>query len=122
MSGPVQALSQRALRYDAGLGIDDFSQVGVRGLGDPHNSYIQGMAWFKDRLYIGSFRDALCMTKRPGRAVPPPKVEFWPVDCPDPIDPEVWRGEIRVYDPSQDRWDLAYRSPIGTYGASCGPT
>ena len=52
------------------------------------------MAWFRNRLYIGTARNTLCLAKRPNRAIPPAKMDFWPVYCPEPEDAEsIWRGD-----------------------------
>lgn len=97
---------------EGGLGWTDFDQVGTQGCGDPRNSYIQGMEWFQDALYVGTFRDSLCLMKRTTRNVPPPKMEFWPVKCPEPENPEFLRGQLLRFDPDTDEWELVYRSPM----------
>lgn len=94
-----------------GLNFENFTQIGVRGVGDPRNSYPQAMSWFKGKLYVGTSRDTLCLLRRP-RKVPPPEMEFWPVQCPDPEVPELLRAQILSYDPAENRWDLVYRSPL----------
>ncbi|MEK6675788.1 MAG: class I SAM-dependent methyltransferase [Planctomycetota bacterium] len=96
----------------AGLSLDDFRQVGVRGVGDPRNSYAHSMAWFRNRMFVGSARDSLCLMKRPGRKIPPPKMDFWPVKCADPEVPDYLRAQVLRYDPAGDSWHLPYRSPM----------
>jgi ubiquinone/menaquinone biosynthesis C-methylase UbiE len=97
-----------------GLVREDFRQVGIRGVGDPRNSYSHVMEWFKGKLYVGTTRDTLCLLRRP-RKNPPPEMEFWPVKCPDPEVPELLRAQILCYDPGENRWDLLYKSPIVTF-------
>lgn len=97
-----------------GLATENFTHVGVRGVGDPRNSYPQAMGWFKDKLYVGTTRDTLCLLRRP-RKFPPPEMEFWPVKCPDPEIPELLRAQILSYDPAKNQWDVVYKSPIVTF-------
>ena len=85
-----------------GLDFEHFWQVGVRGLGDGQNSRANSMAWFKGRLYVGTARNFLSLTKRRGKALPAPKMECWPVVVRDPMPPEMLRAEIWSYDPAQD--------------------
>jgi len=96
----------------AGLTEENFVRVGVRGVTDARNSYSQSMAWFRDKLYVGMTRDSLCLLKRPARKLRPPKMEFWPVKCPEEDTPELWRGQILAYDPTDGSWDMAYESPM----------
>lgn len=95
-----------------GLETRDFRQIGVRGVGDPHNTYAHSMVWFKDCLYVGTSRNNLWLVKRRGRVAPPPEMECWPVPVPDPMPPEKMRAQILRYDPRRGEWTLVYESPI----------
>ncbi len=97
-----------------GLDLGHFRQIGVRGLGDPHNAYAHSMVWFKDRLYVGTSRNNLWLVKRRGRVAPPPEMECWPVKVPEPMPPEKMRAEIWRYDPRRGKWERVYRSPLVT--------
>ena len=97
---------------DGGLYLEDFRQVGVRGVTDPRNAYSHAMAWFNNRLFVGTSRDTLCLMKRPNRTLPLPKMDFWPVKCNDPEVPELMRAQIISYDPEKNIWGLVYKSPM----------
>jgi ubiquinone/menaquinone biosynthesis C-methylase UbiE len=96
----------------AGLGIENFTQLGRKGVGDPYNSYTHSMAWFQGKLYIGTLRSSLCLMNRSNRIVPPPKMDFWPVKCTYPEDPNHFRAQILCYDPAKGSWNLVYQSPM----------
>ena len=113
MSATMEPMDRtRPHQQPGGLTIENFKMVGVRGMTDPRNAYTQAMAWFGDKLIIGMTRDPLCLMKRPNRLIPPPETEFWPVNCRDPEDPLLMRGQILSYHPETDKWRLAYRSPM----------
>ncbi len=95
-----------------GLDLENFKQIGVRGVGDPHNAYAHSMVWFKGCVYVGTSRNNLWMVKRRGRIVPPPEMECWPVNVPDPMPPEKMRAQILRYDPRREEWKLVYQSPL----------
>jgi len=97
-----------------GLAIDNFTQIGVRGLVDQRNAYAQSMAWFKEKLYVGTARDTLCLMKRKDRSLPPPQMEFWPVKCAENEVSEFMRAQIVCYDPITNRWEKVYESPMVT--------
>ena len=94
------------------LDFENFKAVGMRGMTDARNSYTQAMAFFEGKLYTGMTRDPLCLMKRPNRKIPPPLTEFWPVNCPQPEDPEKMRAEVLSYDPEMDHWKVVYKAPM----------
>jgi hypothetical protein len=96
-----------------GLAASDFRQVGRGGLGDGHNSFAHSMAWFRDKIYLGTTRSNLCMLKQQDTAKDIP-LAVWPIECPDTMDGLYRldrRAQIWSYDPAGDRWDMVFRSP-----------
>jgi SAM-dependent methyltransferase len=93
-----------------GLDSEHFRPIALRGLGNGENSYAHSMAWFKGRLFVGTMRNSLCLLKRSGRALPPPKMAWWPVLTEDPMPPERMRAEIWRYDPAAGEWTRVHRS------------
>lgn len=120
--GSVGLLEDNDRTSANGLTLENFSQVGSRGVGDQRNAYAQSMSWFQGKLYIGTARDTLCLMKRPNRSTPAPRMEFWPVKCPYPEVPEFMRGQILAYDPAENRWNMVYRSPMITLGEEARTT
>lgn len=95
-----------------GLDLRHFRQIGVRGLGEPDNSYAHSFAWFKGCLYVGTSRNSLCMVKRRGRIAPPPEMECWPVQVPESMPPDRMRAQVWRYDPAGNDWTLVHRSAL----------
>ena len=90
-----------------------FRQVATGGFGDQHNTHAWSMAWFNNKLYVGTGREVSCVTMAeaaiklglPG--LYPPAIG----DCtPDyhrlPLQAEIWE-----YDPSTAIWTPVYQSP-----------
>jgi hypothetical protein len=97
-----------------GLAQRDFRRVGAGGLGDGHNNYAHSMAWFRNRLYLGTTRSNMCMLRvQSGYASMP--LQVWPVDCPETMDglykldrrPEIW-----AFDPATGAWEMVHRAPM----------
>jgi hypothetical protein len=89
-----------------GFGLRSFEQINVDGFGSRHNSYAWSMAWFKDKLYVGTNRDFFCyMAMLFGDTYPPQTLNM---DCQENPD---FRAEIWSFDPKTNNWELAYRSP-----------
>ena len=95
-----------------GLDAEHFRKIGGRELGGGENSYAHSVAWFKNRLYVGTTRNYLTLHKRAGRMLPPPEMEVWPVIALDPMPPDRMRAEIWRYDPASDHWDRLHRAPM----------
>jgi hypothetical protein len=99
-----------------GLRQADFHKVCDNGFGDRYNGYAYSMAWFKDRLYVGTSRANLCLLKF---AMPFVTMDFWPVECPYPnytpeFEHNCARGEIWAYNPPLDEWERVYQAPLIT--------
>jgi hypothetical protein len=94
--------------HTSGLEQFQFRLIASGGFGDPLNSYAHTMAWFRDRLYIGTTRANLCLLKLHYR------VPFlcWPVRCPDDIYDLDLRAQIWRYDPVEDRCQQVHVSPM----------
>jgi hypothetical protein len=95
------------------LSKDDFIQISMMGFGDPNNGYAWSMAWFKDKLYVGTLRNsfevkALSMTN------PTQYYDPYPVPVPDNWGELDLRAEIWQYTPETDTWKRVYQSPLIT--------
>ena len=90
-----------------------FRRVATGGFGDQYNTWAWSMAWFNNKLYVGTGREVHCVTSAeaaiklglPG--LYPPSIG----DCtPDyhhlPLQAEIWQ-----YDPSTGIWTQVYQSP-----------
>ena len=94
----------------AGPGLEQFQfrMVASGGFGDPLNSYAHTMAWFRDRLYIGTTRANLCLIKE-HLALP---LLCWPVKCPPDLYDLDLRAQIWRYDPADGRCTRVHVSPM----------
>jgi cyclopropane fatty-acyl-phospholipid synthase-like methyltransferase len=104
LSQPTEAASDRT----GGLGDQDFACVARSGFGDPLNAYAHTMAWYRNRLYVGTTRANLCMAK----AHDPPDVRFWPTRCPDDPYKLDLGAEIWCFDPRRRTWSCVLKSPL----------
>jgi SAM-dependent methyltransferase len=94
-----------------GLHTGEFRRVAHGGLGDPCNAYPHAMAWFRDRLYVGTTRCVLLLIQMRTE-----NMRYWKSF---PVRPAVsnahaeydTRGQIWRYTPETDRWDLLLVSP-----------
>lgn len=89
----------------------EFQRIGERGFGDSANSYPWSMVWFKDRLYIGTNHNFLCLTRSirdTGDAGVNPEV---PDDCNPDFYANDFRGRIYSYEPVTGQIELVYISP-----------
>ena len=90
-----------------GLAEDEFRQLGDQGFGDPGNSYVWAMAYFKGKLYVGTNRYFLCVTGI-GAGAGLPGI---PRNCaPNLIDMDL-RGRVYEYDPATNQITEVYVSP-----------
>ena len=92
-----------------GLSLADFRKVNRNGFGDPLNAYPHSMAWFKDRLFVGTTRSNLCMLKVSKVRT---NLRHWPVECPDNLYDLDMRAHIWQFDPVADKWHRCFRSPM----------
>lgn len=96
-----------------GLAQRDFHCIGHDGLGDQLNAYPHSMAWFNDRLYVGTTRSNLCLFKVSRIKK---NVDIWPVECPDYVYSQDMRAQIWRWDPTQESrdknvgWEMCYQS------------
>ncbi|HEV7859844.1 MAG TPA: hypothetical protein VGO91_14605, partial [Pyrinomonadaceae bacterium] len=96
-----------------GLAMPDFERVAVGGFGDGGNSYAHSMAWFQDKLYVGTVRHLLCLLK----SSQPPLPHFmnpWPVNYPGDVFTLDLRAQVWCYDPQSKQWEQVYTSPVVT--------
>ncbi len=97
-----------------GLVKADFAPIGRNGLGDKLNAYPHSMAWFNNRLIVGTTRSNLCLFKISKIRK---NIENWPVDCPEYIFDQDMRAQIWHYDPTHHDsgenagWTMAARAP-----------
>ena len=88
----------------------DFRKVASGGFGDRHNSYAWSMAWFRDRLYVGTNRDIMWLFGKVGG-----HSYFDPFPVPlSPLAEMDLRAQIWRYSPATKEWDRVYTSPLTT--------
>jgi ubiquinone/menaquinone biosynthesis C-methylase UbiE len=93
-----------------GFGRKDFEPVATNGMGDPYNAYAHSMAWFQDRLYVGTARANLHLIRRRN---PPPQWAFYPVNAPDdPFKALDLRAQIWRYHPGRREWRNTHKAPL----------
>ncbi|WP_218082753.1 hypothetical protein [Anthocerotibacter panamensis] len=97
-----------------GLSLTNFRKVCENGFGDLNNAYAHSMAWWEDRLYVGTTRANLALIKSGMKYV---KIDCWPIECPYPVYTkefeEQWaRAEIWRYDPLTEFWERVFQSPM----------
>lgn len=90
-----------------GMGLRDFSPIGIHGLGDPLNAYPHSMAWFRERLFLGTTRSNLCMLKISKIRT---NLGHWPVECPETLYEQDMRAQIHSWSPVSG-WQEVFRSP-----------
>jgi hypothetical protein len=89
--------------------------IASAGFGDGENSYAHSMAWFNDRLYVGTTRNNLCMVRtNPRRDTMRP----WPVRAPEDLYELDMRAQIWRHDPLDGTWSRVHLAPLvlGTEG------
>ncbi|HXI03207.1 MAG TPA: hypothetical protein VNI57_08510, partial [Candidatus Saccharimonadales bacterium] len=100
-----QAPAAPAVVPEGGLKRGDFRAIAVGGWGDGLNSYAHSMAWFQDRLYVGSARANLHLGST---REPPLQWPFYPVKCPENLLDIDARARIRRWDPRDGTWTEVY--------------
>lgn len=88
-----------------------FRPVAVGGFGTGHHTYAHSMAWFGDRLYVGTTVHTLCLV----RAAPPKTpaaLDPWPVPVPADLFSLDLRAQIWRFDPVSGTWEQAFVSPV----------
>ena len=86
----------------------DFTRVASAGFGDPHNSHAWSMEWFQGRLYVGTSRDMLWVSRRMGNFS---YLDPYPVALPPRAAMDL-RAQIWRYTPETGRWEQDYTSPL----------
>ncbi len=97
--------------HPPGLMARNFRKISSNGFGDPLNAYPHCMAWFKDKLYVGTTRANLhILWFATGERVK--NFHIWPVEHPErPYDLDL-RAQIWRYDPRSRRWENVFLSPM----------
>lgn len=119
--GVAQSPATRA--YASPLTANDFHEVALQGFGDRANSWAWSMAWYKNRLYVGTNRNFDCFQEAALSRIflpyPPPDPD---VLCPGspprlPALAPTLGAQIWSVDPSsttpltQSNWQEAYQDP-----------
>lgn len=107
-----------------GLGRDQFQMIARNGLGDGHNSFPHSVAWYRDRIYVGTTRSNFQMIKiqHTFRNMPVP---LWPVEGPDDAEGLYRdldrRAHIWAFDPVTAEWEQVHVAPhVPALGGSFG--
>jgi hypothetical protein len=92
------------------------AEAAAQGFGDRNNSQPWAMAWWRNKLYVGTGRSTFCVQAATTAYFYPNLEGYYPpkeedIDCtPDPYDlplqAEIWR-----WTPETDTWEMIYRSP-----------
>lgn len=117
--------SETRAEHDGPEMVSDFSFAAPRGFGDQRNSWAQSMVWWRDHLYVGTGRDALCTSlfsiwrfasglfgldfANTFLPYPPNDVDFScePNGADLPLQAEIWR-----WAPESDSWARVFQSPL----------
>lgn len=112
MASAAARTTEPATGDEQGLVAADFRLINRSGFGDGLNHYAHSMAWFDNRLYVGTTRAALQMNRT---NIPVPDMKPWPTDWKPDIYDYDRRAEIWRYDPAAEDgggvWDLVYKAP-----------
>jgi hypothetical protein len=109
----VLAAHMRAQTPPAGgrtaAALPGLAQINQDGFGDPYNSIAWSMLWFKDKLYVGTYRGSSCIhAVQWNKRYPPLDSDI--VCTPNPLDlplqAEIWR-----YTPETGVWERVYQAP-----------
>ena len=94
-----------------GLSAADFTRIAANGFGDPQNAYCHSMAYFQNRVYVGTTRHSMALLK----LFPPldaPVMEPWPVQVPGSVQELDMRGQIWRWTPASEQWENVCTSPM----------
>lgn len=86
----------------------DFRLTCENGFGDGWNGYAHSMAWFRERLYVGTTRGTIAALKTNH---PRPDWKPWPVECPEDLYEVDRRAQIWEYTPETGVWRKVYQAP-----------
>jgi hypothetical protein len=90
--------------------------IAQNGFGEHENSYAWSMGWFKNKLYVGTGRDVLCVEDETTQFFVPLEQKYSTspslnVRCPpNPYEMDL-RAEIWQYTPQTRHWKRVYRAP-----------
>jgi pimeloyl-ACP methyl ester carboxylesterase len=99
-----------------------FERLEAAGFGDPHNTWMWSVAWFKGRLYVGTGREIQCISLANSDAAGQTgDLKIYPIavavgGCPDgqrlasSLGAEIWR-----FDPTTSQWQRVFKSPDEIY-------
>ena len=99
-----------------------FQRAESAGFGDPHNTWIWSLEWFKGKLYVGTGREIQCISLANSDAAGQTgELKVYPLavalgGCPDgqtlasSLGAEIWR-----FDPAAREWQRVYKSPDDVY-------
>jgi hypothetical protein len=98
-----------------GLSKRDFRCIANNGFGDKLNAYPHSMAWFQNKLFVGTTRSNLCLFKV---SKIEKRLDRWPVQCPDYVYDQDMRAQIWSFDPGKavpgevnSGWSLQSQAP-----------
>jgi len=91
---------------------EGMSPVELEGFGDPANTWVASMKWFKGSLYVGTVRSTHCvfaatLSVRLGIDLYPPKQS----DCEEDPRDLALAAEIYRFSPDDSSWELLFTSP-----------
>ncbi len=97
-----------------GLGTKQFRMICPNGFGDGHNSFPHSVAWFRNKLYVGTTRSNFQMIKIQTTFQNMP-VNLWPVEGPDDAEGLYRdldrRAQIWAYDFDTNEWEQVFIAP-----------
>jgi pimeloyl-ACP methyl ester carboxylesterase len=94
------------------------TRLATPGFGDPHNTWMWSVEWFKDQLYVGTGREIQCISLvNSDIAGQTETFKIYPLavaanGCPDgqtlasSLGAEIWR-----FDPATSQWKRVFKSP-----------
>jgi hypothetical protein len=130
----VGARAAPAAAGDQPLTAADFEQAAPRGFGDQNNSWAQSMVWWKNALYVGTARQAVCTSffalwnyarvvidqefADTFLAYPPsdPDLSCEPEGADLSLQAEIWR-----WVPGSANWQRVFQSPLELDNPGPGP-
>jgi hypothetical protein len=91
-----------------GLVESDFELINENGFGDGFNGYAHSMAWFENKLYVGTSRAQLAGIK--ANKGDQPKFTVWPSLLSEDSYDVDRRAEIWQYNPINGKWKEVYKA------------
>ncbi len=95
-----------------GLVANNFRKISQNGFGDPENAYPHSMAWFRDKLYVGTTRSCFASRGIQRREDCPDRIgEVWPVRIPETRWDMDLRAQIWCFNPLTHEWNKLFTAP-----------